>query len=88
MSGGFDLEQMKLRNRFENLFPVAGHGPHRTGFAEVIFGQKQRVCLEWEKLIMPLLFSCQTTFCSVKHYKNSRIPTDRQILLAHNRFRS
>jgi hypothetical protein len=77
---------MKLRSRLENLFPVAGSGPRRTGFAEVIFGQKHRTCLEWEKLIMPLLFSGQTAFCSVKHYKNSRIPTDRQIVLARNRF--
>jgi hypothetical protein len=86
MSGGFDLEKMKLRSRLENRVAVPGHGPRRTGFAELIFGQNLRACLEWEKLIMPLWFSCQTAFCSVKHYKNSRIPTDRQILQARHRF--
>ena len=77
-----------MRNRFKKLSPVAGHGLRRTGLAKVIFGQNQSACLEWNKLIMPLLFSRQTAFCSVKHYKTSRIPTDRQILLARNRFTS
>ena len=88
MSVGFDLEKMKLQRRLENLVKVPGHGPRRTGFAEVNFGQSQRARLKSEKLIMPLWFSGQTAFCSVKHYKNSRIPTDRQTLQARPRFLS
>jgi hypothetical protein len=86
MSGGFDLGKMKLQSRLENLFPVAKPGPLGPGVAGVIFGQNPRAYLESEKLIMPLLFSRRTAACSVKHYKNSRIPTDRQILPARNRF--
>lgn len=77
---------MKLRGTFENLVPLAGRGPDGTGFAEVNFGQNRRVYLEWEKLIMPLWFIYRTAVCSVKHYKNSRIPTDRQVLRACHRF--
>jgi hypothetical protein len=79
---------MNLRSRCENACAAGKPAPRQSGFAEVIFGQNRRACLEWGKLFMSLLFSRQIAFCSVKHYKKSRIPTDRQILPARNRFTS
>jgi hypothetical protein len=52
----------------------------RTGFGERIFGQHHRTCLELIESLMPLLLNQPTALCSVKHYTQSRIPTDRQIL--------
>jgi hypothetical protein len=71
---------MNLKGKLENVVAVDTPMPRRSHFVEVIFGQNRGECLEWGKPVMSLFFHRQTAACNVKHYKKSRIPTDRQIL--------
>jgi len=75
---------MDLRSKLESVFAAVNPVPWRPCFVAVFFGQNRRAYLEWEP-IMSLLFNRQTAVCSVKHYKESSTPTDRQILPACSR---